>query len=67
MRRRAAFVLLKKEVPDRTLRRIREELQIAITTWTNRTYHRRRRLPRLSRLTPIEYATIIHPTVSLAA
>lgn len=67
MRCRADFVLLKIKVPDCKLWRIREELQIAITTWTERTYHRRRQLPLLNRLTLTEYETIINPTVSLAA
>ena len=32
----------------------REELRIAIVTWIERTYHRRRRRVSLGRLTPIE-------------
>lgn len=43
------------------------ELRIGITTWIERTYHRRRRQARLGRLTPIEYEAIMNPTVSLAA
>ncbi|MXN63267.1 IS3 family transposase, partial [Bacillus sp. BGMRC0062] len=45
----------------------REELRIAIITWIERTYHRRRRQVRLGRLTPIEYETIMNPAVDLAA
>jgi len=37
----------------------REGLRIAIVTWIERTYHRRRRQPGLGRLTPIEYETIM--------
>ncbi|WP_144832011.1 IS3 family transposase, partial [Kocuria rhizophila] len=61
------FALLQKNVLDRKRWRTREELRIAIITWIERTYHRRRRQARLSRLTPIEYETIMNPTVALAA
>jgi len=37
----------------------RTQLRMAIITWIKRTYHRRRRQPRLGRLTPIEYETIM--------
>ena len=36
----------------------REQLRLAIITWIERTYHRRRRQRGLGRLTPIEYETI---------
>lgn len=61
------FALLQKNVLDRKHWRTREELRIAIITWIERTYHRRRRQARLGRLTPIEYETIMNPAVSLAA
>ena len=61
------FALLQKNVLDRRRWRTREELRIAIITWIERTYHRRRRQARLGRLTPIEYETIMNPTVTLAA
>ena len=61
------FALLQKNVLDRKRWRTREELRIAIITWIERTYHRRRRQARLGRLTPIEYETIMNPTGSLAA
>ena len=61
------FALLQKNVLDRKRWRTREELRIAIITWIERTYHRRRRQARLGRLTPIEYEAIMNPTVSLAA
>lgn len=60
------FSLLQKNVLDRKRWRTREELRIAIITWIERTYHRRRRQARLGRLTPIEYETIMNP-VALAA
>lgn len=61
------FALLQKNVLDRRRWRTRDELRIAIITWIERTYHRRRRQARLGRLTPIEYETIMNPTVTLAA
>ena len=60
------FSLLQKNVLDRRRRGTRQELRLAITTWTERTYHRRRRQRRLGKLTPIEYETI-NRTALLAA
>ncbi|MFE9500819.1 IS3 family transposase, partial [Streptomyces collinus] len=34
------------------------QLRIAIVTWIERTYHRRRRQASLGRLTPIEFETV---------
>jgi putative transposase len=55
------FALLQKNVLDRRSWNTRDELRIAIVTWIERTYHRRRRQARLGRLTPIEYETIMTP------
>lgn len=55
------FSLLQKNVLDRRSWTTREQLRIAIVTWIERTYHRRRRQLALGRLTPIEYE-IINPT-----
>ena len=52
------FALLQKNVLDRQRRSTREQLRLAIITWIERTYYRRRRQRRLGRLTPIEYETI---------
>jgi transposase InsO family protein len=52
------FALLQKNVLDRQRWHSREELRLAIVTWIERTYHRRRRQARLGRLTPIEFETI---------
>ena len=52
------FALLQKNVLDRQRWTTREQLRLAIITWIERTYHRRRRQRRLGRLTPIEYETI---------
>ncbi len=61
------FALLQKNVLDRRSWPTREELRIAIVTWIERTYHRRRRQIGLGRLTPIEYETIMTPPASQAA
>jgi transposase InsO family protein len=47
-----------ENVLDRQRRHSREELRLAIVTWIERTYHRRRRQIRLGKLTPIEFETI---------
>lgn len=61
------FALLQKNVLDRRTWATRQELRIAIVTWIERTYHRRRRQRCLARLTPIEYETIMTPPAALAA
>ncbi|MFJ3826261.1 IS3 family transposase [Streptomyces nodosus] len=61
------FALLQKNVLDRRAWATRQELRIAIVTWIERTYHRRRRQRRLARLTPVEYETIMTPAAALAA
>jgi len=58
------FSLLQKNVLDRQTWATREKLRIAIVTWIERTYHRRRRQDRLNKLTPIEYETIMTPTAT---
>ena len=61
------FSLLQKNVLNRRTWNTREELRIAIVTWVERTYHRRRRQAALGRLTPIEYELIMTPTATQAA
>ena len=61
------FALLQKNVLDRRCWTTREQLRIAMVTWIERTYHRRRRQARLGRLTPSEFETIMNTTVALAA
>nr|WP_206312548.1 IS3 family transposase [Streptomyces sp. 196(2019)] len=53
------FSLLQKNVLDRRKWATREELRIAIVTWIERTYHRRRRQAALGRLTPVEFETVM--------
>lgn len=59
--------LLQNNVLDRKPWATRLELRIAIITWIERTYHRRRRQPRFGRLTPLEFETMMNPEVVLAA
>jgi transposase InsO family protein len=61
------FSLLQKNVLDRRRWTTRDELRIAIVTWIERTYHRRRRQAALGRLTPIEYEIIMTTPASQAA
>lgn len=53
------FALLQRNVLDRRSWATRDELRIAIVTWIERTYHRRRRQAGLGKLTPIEYEAIM--------
>jgi putative transposase len=61
------FSLPQKNVLDRRRWDTREELRIAIVTWIERTYHRRRRQAALGRLTPIEFEAITTTPASQAA
>jgi putative transposase len=61
------FSLLQKNVLNRQTWDTRDQLRIAIVTWIERTYHRRRRQAALGRLTPIEYELIMSQTADQAA
>lgn len=61
------FALLQKNVLNTRRWATRDQLRVAIVTWIERTYHRRRRQKRLGRLTPTEYETIMTPQPALAA
>jgi transposase InsO family protein len=61
------FALLQKNVLNRRRWATREQLRIAIITWIERTYHRRRRQATLGRLTPVEYELIMTTPASQAA
>jgi putative transposase len=61
------FSLLQKNVLNRHRWATRDELRIAIVTWIERTYHRRRRQTGLSRLTPIEFEIIMTSPATQAA
>jgi len=60
------FSLLQKNVLDRQRWDTRDELRLAIITWIEATYHRRRRQRRLGRLTPIEFEAV-QPALRTAA
>lgn len=61
------FALLQRNVLDRRRWATREALRIAIVTWIERTYHRRRRQAALGRLTPVEFEMIMTPKATQAA
>ena len=61
------FALLQKNVLDRHTWTTRKQLRIAIVTWIERTYHRRRRQAALGRLTPVEFEVIMNTTAAVAA
>jgi putative transposase len=61
------FALLQNNVLDRRRWTTTEQLRVAIVTWIELTYHRRRRQTALGRLTPIEYETIMTPAALQAA
>ena len=61
------FALLQKNVLNSRRWTTRTELRLAIITWIERTYHRRRRQQRLGRLTPIEFETIMTTPATQAA
>ena len=52
------FSLLQKNVLDTRRWTTREELRLAIVTWIEATYHRRRRQRGLGKLTPIEFEAV---------
>ncbi len=61
------FSLLQNNVLNRRRWATHAELRLAIITWIERTYHRRRRQARLGRMTPIEYEMIMITQTALAA
>ena len=61
------FSLLQKNVLNTRRWDTRDDLRVAIVTWIERTYHRRRRQKALGRLTPEEYESIMTNQTALAA
>ena len=61
------FALLQKNVFNTRRWDTRDDLRIAVVTWIERTYHRRRRQKALGRLTPTEYESIMTNQTALAA
>lgn len=60
------FSLLQKNVLNRQRWTSRDQLRVAIITWIEATYHRRRKQRRLGRLTPIEFETLNQPAAHAA-
>ena len=52
------FSLLQKNILNTRRWKSREELRLAIVSWIETKYHRRRRQRRLGKLTPVEFETI---------
>ncbi|PWV74061.1 Transposase InsO and inactivated derivatives [Prauserella marina] len=52
------FSLLQKNILDTRAWKTREELRLAIVSWIETKYHRKRRQRRLGKLTPVEFETI---------
>ena len=61
------FSLLQKNVLDRQSWRTRQELRLAIVSWIEGKYHRKRRQRGLGKLTPVEFEAIKRSAVGLAA
>lgn len=61
------FSLLQKNVLDRQVWDTRAELRLAIVSWIEGKYHRKRRQRGLGKLTPIEFETIMTPSADQAA
>ena len=59
------FALLQKNVLNTRRWETREELRLAMVTWIETKYNRRRRQRRLGKLTPIEFE-MIYTTASAA-
>jgi transposase InsO family protein len=61
------FALLQKNVLDQRSWATRQQLRLAIVTWIEASYHRRRRQRALGRLTPIEFEAIMTTPAAIAA
>lgn len=61
------FALLQKNVLNSRRWATRDDLRLAIVTWIERTYHRRRRQRVLGKLTPVEFEAIMTTQATSAA
>lgn len=52
------FSLLQKNILDTRRWQTRQELRLAIVSWIETKYHRKRRQRRLGKLTPVEFETV---------
>lgn len=60
------FALLQKNVLNRHPWTTRQELRLAMITWIEKSYHRRRRQRRLGKLTPVEFEVVHQAGVHIA-
>ncbi len=60
------FSLLQKNVLNRQRWDTGEELRLAMITWIEKFYHRRRRQRALGKLTPIEFELLHKPAAAAA-
>lgn len=65
--KRRIRLLEQENVLDRQRWATHAELRIAVVTWIERTYRRRRRQAALGRMTPIEFEAITKPAAEQAA
>jgi transposase InsO family protein len=61
------FALLQKNVLDQRTWATRQQLRLAIVTWIEASYHRRRRQRALGRLTPVEFEAVMTTPAAEAA
>ena len=61
------FALLQKNVLNRRRWQSFDQLRLAIVSWSERTYHRRRRQARLGKLTPVEFEMVQSVQAAAAA
>ena len=61
------FALLQKNVLNRRRWQSLDQLRLAIVSWIERTYHRRRRQARLGKLTPVEFEMVQSVQAAAAA
>ena len=61
------FALLQKNVLNRRRWQSVDQLRLAIVSWIERTYHRRRRQARLGKLTPVEFEMVQSVQAAAAA
>ena len=61
------FALLQKNVLNRRRWQSFDQLRLAIVSWIERTYHRRRRQARLGKLTPVEFEMVQSVQAAAAA
>jgi putative transposase len=60
------FALLQKNILNRHPWTTRQELRVAMVTWIEKSYHRRRRQRRLGKLTPVEFEVVHQQAVQAA-